>query len=132
MAKNPLIKYLYPYFSSRYLITRSLHQVYHQDHKISEELIDRYYDLSLRPGNRSALIDQMSRTQRYDTSSYSGIKAETLILWGRQDLWIPMEHGYLFQKALKKSRLIIYPDAGHAPMEEIPEQSAKDVLDFLK
>jgi len=132
LAKNPLVKYIYPHFSSRHLITRSLHQVYHQDHKISEDLIDRYYDLSLRPGNRSALIDRMSHLRRYDPSSYSGINSETLILWGRQDRWIPVEHAYKFQRALKKSRLIIYPDAGHVPMEEIPEQSVKDVLDFLK
>ena len=30
------------------------------------------------------------------------------------------------------SKLVVYPDAGHVPMEEIPEETARDAEAFLR
>ena len=44
---------------------------------------------------------------------------------------IPVEVGEKFDESLPNSRLVIYDHAGHVPMEEIPEESAKDARAFL-
>ncbi|OQX35200.1 MAG: hypothetical protein B0D91_11255, partial [Oceanospirillales bacterium LUC14_002_19_P2] len=35
-------------------------------------------------------------------------------------------------QAIPGSKLIVYPNVGHMPMEEIPEQSASDLIQFLE
>jgi pimeloyl-ACP methyl ester carboxylesterase len=37
-----------------------------------------------------------------------------------------------FAATLSNNTLVVYEDVGHAPMEEIPERSAADVVNFLK
>ena len=65
------------------------------------------------------------------TAQVGGIKAPTLILWGEEDNLIPVSSARWFHEAMPASRLIIYPRVGHAPMEEVADQSAKDVAAFL-
>ena len=50
-----------------------------------------------------------------------------LLLWGEQDKVIPVSHGRAFEAAIPGSKLITYADAGHLPMEETPEQVARDI-----
>jgi pimeloyl-ACP methyl ester carboxylesterase len=53
-------------------------------------------------------------------------------MWGREDMWIPVHNAYRFHKMLLHSKVKIYPEVGHIPMEEIPEISANDVIQFLE
>jgi pimeloyl-ACP methyl ester carboxylesterase len=55
----------------------------------------------------------------------------TLIMWGKKDRWIPLRHVKSFMKKIRNSESVIYDDAGHMPMEEIPEISVKDAREFL-
>ena len=50
-----------------------------------------------------------------------------LLLWGEQDKVIPLSHARAFAAAIPGSKLITYADAGHLPMEETPEQVARDI-----
>ncbi|SEL39610.1 hypothetical protein SAMN05216359_108164 [Roseateles sp. YR242] len=54
-----------------------------------------------------------------------------LILHGDVDPLIPGEHSRRFAAAIPNARLVVYPDVGHLPQQEIPERSAKDVARFL-
>lgn len=131
LAKVPFLKNIYPNFSSRWLIKKSLHQVYFNDKLVTDTLIDRYYDLSLRPGNRKALIKRMEAHRSYNIEDYSKIKNRTLVLWGKEDEWIPSDHAIQFGKYIQSSRVVILPDCGHLPMEEIPQKTADIVKEFL-
>ena len=44
---------------------------------------------------------------------------------------ISVENAYQFNQDIKGSKLEVYPNVGHVPMEEIPEQVAKSILDFI-
>ena len=44
---------------------------------------------------------------------YKDIECETLIIWGEYDLDTPLKDGYLLNKLIKNSSLIIYPKANH-------------------
>jgi pimeloyl-ACP methyl ester carboxylesterase len=67
-----------------------------------------------------------------NTAALKHITNETLILWGREDMWIPVHNAYRFHSLLINSKLKIYPKVGHLPMEEIPEESLLDVMNFLE
>jgi pimeloyl-ACP methyl ester carboxylesterase len=55
----------------------------------------------------------------------------TLILWGEDDRTIPVEAAYAFHAAIAGSKLVVYPNTGHVPQEEVADESAADVRAFL-
>ena len=115
------------------MVKASVENVYFDQSKVTDALIDRYFELTLRKGNRQAFVDRFNTTA--DTSAYnniSNIQQPTLILWGANDLLIPVENSYKFQAHLPNDTLIILEHSGHVPMEESPVESLKPVLDFLK
>jgi abhydrolase domain-containing protein 6 len=60
------------------------------------------------------------------------IQAPVLIIWGDQDKIVDIGGAAFLEKNLKQSTVVIIKDAGHAPMMEKPEESAKAYLSFLK
>jgi pimeloyl-ACP methyl ester carboxylesterase len=55
----------------------------------------------------------------------------TLIIWGRRDAIIPLEHARLAQAALPGSELEIFDEAGHFPHHIDPERFARVVREFV-
>ncbi|MFP3978025.1 MULTISPECIES: alpha/beta fold hydrolase [Marinobacter] len=45
---------------------------------------------------------------------------------------VPLELADKWMADIPKARLIVYPTAGHIPMEELPEQTTRDALLFLR
>lgn len=115
----------------RFLFHQALEDVYADDSKISEALVDRYFQLTLRKGNRRALVQRMNTGIEDLGFRLKQIHQPTLLLWGRQDNWIPPAHALRFHERLATSKVIIYDNAGHLPMEELPRQSATDAHRFL-
>ena len=60
-----------------------------------------------------------------------GIRADTLLIWGRHDGLAPLEHGEALRAALPNSRLDVIEDCGHLPMTEKPETFNRMLRDFL-
>lgn len=63
---------------------------------------------------------------------YHIITTPTLILWGREDSWIPLERGEELHKMIPSSDLRIIDDAGHLVIEEKPDALVKEILAFAK
>ncbi len=64
--------------------------------------------------------------------SYLGaIKTPVLIMWGGKDELIHVSSAQVWHKGLPNSELKIWPEIGHMPMVEIPEESASIYRDFL-
>lgn len=59
------------------------------------------------------------------------IKQPVLILWGEKDRALDVSSVAVFEHYLPDSRSFIFPDLGHAPMLEAPEDSAELVLEFV-
>jgi pimeloyl-ACP methyl ester carboxylesterase len=66
-----------------------------------------------------------------ESGGVNTIKIPTLIMWGKQDAWIPISVMDRFKKDIPHARTIAYDGVGHIPMEEIPEITAKDADAFL-
>ncbi len=131
LARMPLLNHIVRYFTPRSLMEKSLREVYGDDEKVTTELIDRYYDMMRREGNRDAFIARARHDFTDNTAKLSTIDIPTLLLWGDGDIWIPLTHAEKFRKDLPNATLVVYKGAGHIPMEELPEQTVADAKIFL-
>lgn len=131
LARTSGFKTVMSKITPRFLYRQGLLEVYGDDSKVTEELVDRYFRLSLREGNRRAFAERVIAAQGPIKGDVRDITQRTLILWGEDDLWIPLQHGRNFARDIAGSQLIAYPGVGHVPMEEVPAQSAADTRDFL-
>ena len=66
------------------------------------------------------------------SESLARIKAPTLILWGDQDTVVPLSDQEKLTAEIESSRLVVYPDVGHAIYWEEPSQAASDIGVFIK
>lgn len=60
------------------------------------------------------------------------ITQPTLLLWGENDLDIPLADGERLHAEIPGSRLIVFLNCGHIPHEEYPEAFTNVVTDFCK
>jgi pimeloyl-ACP methyl ester carboxylesterase len=136
---NPVVREAMSLLTPRFLFENALAGAYGDPSRMKETDITRYYELMRREGNRSAFITRASGT-RIDRGNLSvlpepvalaDLRMPVLIQWGAKDTWIPLRIGERIQAAIPGSQLIVYPDAGHAPMEEIPAESVADARTFL-
>jgi pimeloyl-ACP methyl ester carboxylesterase len=77
-------------------------------------------------------MQRMQQPGRDIQDSLQYIHNPTLILWGEKDRWIPVQQAYKLHQLISASKLIIFEDAGHIPMEEIPLATADSTLQFLR
>lgn len=130
LAKNPIFSSVLLKCTPKFLFAMNMRQVYADPDKVTDEGITRYYELMLREGNRQATLDRLGapRESRID---FDRLTMPTLIMWGKADSWIPVSQGYILEKAISKSKLIVFENAGHVAMEEIPKESVAKYLSFL-
>ena len=117
----------------RRMIESSVRNVYADPAKVTPELVDRYYELTLRAGNRQSLAQRMKlrETDAQSAGLIPTIRQPTLILWGAQDRLIPEPSGQRFHKEIAGSQYVVFDGLGHVPQEEDPARSVAAVLKFL-
>ncbi len=130
MARTPLLRPIVRYVTPRFFIAMNLKEVF-ASRNVPAEIVDRYYDLLRRTGNRDTFI-AMSNRQPEDVSDHiKSLKIPTLILWGKEDTVFPPRYAEYFHRDIAGSRVIIYDGVGHMPQEVIPEKMAADMREFL-
>jgi pimeloyl-ACP methyl ester carboxylesterase len=116
----------------RGLIESSVRNVYGDPSRVTPELVDRYYELTLREGNRAALVQRFTQAPLgLHEERIRDLGVPTLILWGGRDGLIPLEYGALFNRDIEGSRLVVFDDLGHVPQEEDPARTVAAVKTFL-
>ena len=119
---------------SRRLLRRRMKRVYDRHAWVLDERRVEARHLPLRAsGTQRAII----RTVRgWDAERISReahlIRQPTLLLWGENDLEIPLADGERLHAAIPGSRLIVFLNCGHLPHEEYPEAFTDVVIDFCK
>lgn len=133
LAKYPSLTPVLIRILPREVIKKSILSVYADDTKVDEALVDRYYDLTLRQGNRKALNRRLRDTDNESNpAQIKQLDLPTLIIWGAQDDLIPVENAALFHKDIANSQLKIFDDLGHVPHEEDPVATVKVAKKFLQ
>ncbi|MEZ5044284.1 MAG: alpha/beta hydrolase [Saprospiraceae bacterium] len=133
LAQNKITAAILKKVTPTALFKKSLSEVYGDPAKVNDELLQRYFELFLRPGNRQAYVDRINQKETViDPQNLTQITQPCLILWGDMDRWIAVQNAHKFAALLPNDTLIIYPGVGHVPMEEIPQQTVADVRFFLQ
>lgn len=130
LLENPLVSNIFLKCTPKFLFAMNMKEVYGDEAKVNAEVVDRYYELMLREGNRQATLDRL-RTPKQMNVNFEKLTMPTLILWGAKDSWIPLSQGQRLKDAITGSNLVVFEEAGHVPMEEIPTETVSEYLRFL-
>ena len=133
MAQHALLRPVLRWSLPRWMIGAGIRKRVGDRSKVTDEMIDRIYDLVHFPGNRAALIGRYLAPSD-DAAVEAGLTSlavPTLIEWGGSDPVLPLSSAREFQRLIRDARLVVYPGVGHLVPEELPEQSERDAAAFL-
>lgn len=132
LARTPVLNGLLRWVTPRAVVRANVDEVYGDKSRVTDAVVDRYYDLMRREGNRQATIDRFANLADPDLDDrLREIHVPVLVEWGERDVWIPVDFAHRLEEGIAGSKLAIYPNAGHVPMEELPEATADDAERFL-
>ncbi|MGH6650289.1 MAG: alpha/beta fold hydrolase [Sphingopyxis sp.] len=126
-------RWLATQITPRSLVEESLRGSVEKQGIVDEAMIDRYWELLRFPGNREATSLRATLDREPAMADrIGGIKAPTLILFGKQDRLINPTAAQSFHERMPGSEVVLLDGIGHLPMEEAPDETAVAIADFLK
>jgi pimeloyl-ACP methyl ester carboxylesterase len=132
LARVPVLDFSLLYVTPRFFVVEGLDDAIVRKAIIDDRMIDSYWDFARMQGTREATLRRFRSPQDDFVARNTGrILVPTLILWGEEDRLVPVEAGRRYARAIRGSKLIIYPATGHLPQEEVPDKSVADVRNFL-
>lgn len=132
ILRVPVLNRISEWALPRSLVAQGVAEVYGDPSRVTPELVNRYFELALREGNRHALAMRMQNLVVGDGFEKVGtLKQPTLILWGGRDKLIPPGVAQQFHARIAGSQLVVFDGLGHVPHEEDPARSVVPVKGFL-
>jgi haloalkane dehalogenase len=104
--------------------------------KFDDRALDEYWKaFSTAEGRRGMLdlyrsfdLDELKPLQ----SKLAALGAPTLILWGQQDEYLPVDYASRFARQIPGSKLVLLEGVRHFLFEDEPERCAHEVIDFVQ
>lgn len=131
----PDAAYVLTYILPRALPEFMLEQGFGDDDKLTDELIDRWYDMWMREGQRKAQLDRLRQYRAGDIEDIiRSLEAPTLLMWGEANTTADFEQSAEFLELLESVaslEFIAYPGVGHMAVQEAGAETARDVRAFL-
>lgn len=123
------------YVTPRALVSFMLKSRFGDPSLVDDELIDRWYEMWLREGQRPAIL---ARLRSYSSADLPRVTAAvtvpTLILWGEKNPQAPVEQAEELRSMLVNApdvQLITYPGVGHMAADEAGTAIAQDIGAYL-
>lgn len=88
--------------------------------------------LSAADGHRAVLLSGRNWNAKRIERDLGLVNQPTLILWGEEDVVVPIGHAETLYNSILHSRLVVLKDCGHVPMEEKPESFTEIVSGFCR
>jgi pimeloyl-ACP methyl ester carboxylesterase len=96
----------------------------------------RYRDQMQYKGFRRARLSEIVSNSDVDQSDQLNRVGQhsrpVLVIWGKQDNTVPFEDSEWFMKSLPNGRLVVIEGSGHLPQWEQPEQTHRELIEFLR
>lgn len=132
IAQTPVLSTLMNVITPRSFIEESVRQSMENQKIITDQMIDRYWELLRFPGNREATGQRFrKRPVAFAAAELHQLTMPTLILWGQADKGDPIATGHWFEANIPHAKLIAYPGVGHLPMQEASDRSMLDLVTWL-
>jgi pimeloyl-ACP methyl ester carboxylesterase len=129
------------YLLPRPLVKNSVQAVFGEPERVRQADVDRFFEMTLREGNRRALGLRIKallsdRQSKLHAQAWALVKAPTLLLWGERDRLIPTRYAQQYldlrAKDAAPATLKILPKLGHVPQLEDPRASLEAAREFLE
>jgi pimeloyl-ACP methyl ester carboxylesterase len=138
--RPPLLRFVGPFGGlldalpvQRRLTGVGLSQVFADGSKVSDERLDEYVVPLSRPGAMAAIRTLVTDPDPMGFPELLGsVKAPTLVIWGRQDRWLPLPQGERLAREVAGARLEVLDPCGHVPQEERPADVLRLIEEFLR
>jgi pimeloyl-ACP methyl ester carboxylesterase len=135
-ASHPVIRPFARRIMPRFFFDMAARQVFGDPSKLTDQIKDRYFELSTTNGNRKAYVDFFTVMRKLCHSKelpegMARIKPPLMVMWGTEDRWVPLKYFQLWKQIFPDATFKTYEGVGHTPMEEIPVQTADDARAFL-
>ncbi len=132
LFNNPVGRWLIKLFDPRLFAGGGLKSAYHDEALVTKDLVDRYVDLAMAEGHRDVLLTQRAQPDPpWSETDFHAIRTPMLVMSGEDDALIPVENARAIAAAIPGAKLILYPDTGHLPMEQRPDETARHVRAFI-
>ena len=134
LLRNPVAGPILSGLDNTRLIREGLEASFYDASLVTDAMVERYAEMSRAPGHREILLQLTLgfRDRNCATAErLSALAMPVLILTGDTDRLVPPEHARQFHDAIPNSELIVFENVGHIPQEEIPDESAMAVHEFL-
>ncbi|MEQ1929061.1 MAG: alpha/beta fold hydrolase [Parvularculaceae bacterium] len=113
-------------------IRAGIARIFSDPSRVSDTRIRTIQDMMRRRGNGQAFVDSINEFTLPDpVADLHRVTAPTLILWGEDDVVIPVEQSARVAAEIMGARVVRYAKVGHVAQEEIPEETAAEVKAFL-
>lgn len=97
---------------------------------------DEYWKAFTTPEGRRGMLELYRSFKPEQLAGYeeklAALGVPTLVLFGRQDQFIPDDYSHRFARQIPDSRLVLLDGVGHFLFEDAPERCAEEVLAFLR
>jgi 2-hydroxy-6-oxonona-2,4-dienedioate hydrolase len=100
----------------------------------TEEFVEMLFTHRMRSGNSytvARVIHRMLTRDEWVNEKLASVHAPALVVWGRQDMLLPLALGEEYARLLPGAKLVVIDDCGHLPPAEKPAEFAKAVVEFL-
>jgi pimeloyl-ACP methyl ester carboxylesterase len=117
-----------------WMVRIGLRQVFYDPTLVTRERHDEYFAPLVRPGaigSMRSLLLARSRDALAFPELVRQVRASTLVIWCREDRWIPVVQADLFLGAITGARKIVLEGCGHVPQEERPQDVLRLLAGFL-
>lgn len=123
----------------RWLLRLTLGRIYAAGRSLSQELVEEFYRVRQLPGSRRAVLRALRgaltfqglREDHILLSRLPQLRKPTLILWGDRDPLLPVSQAYAAARLIPDCRLHVFPECGHDPASEVPQDVICLVREFL-
>ena len=119
---------------SRWLLKRRARKFYaRQQLPYDDSRFESRYRIMRTAGAQRAALATMRRWRAERVSKEAqNIKQPTLLVWGEDDIDIPLSDAKRLFRIIPNSRLIVFRNCGYVPQEEFPREFTEVLIDFCK
>ena len=131
--KIPIMLQAMRYILPTPLLRMNIAPSYADPTKLTPDVVARYRDMLLAPGNRDAILARMLQMRTPDPAPLlPKLDKPVLLIWGENDRLIPFANSADYMRLLPHPQLAALPNIGHVPQEEAPQTALAPLLEFLK
>jgi 2-hydroxy-6-oxonona-2,4-dienedioate hydrolase len=101
---------------------------------VNDMTVQMFFTDRMRAGDQytiERMIDSVVRSEDFLNGRFGGIKAPTIVIWGRGDELLPVAEGEAMAKQIPGARTVIIDNCGHAPQIECPQPFQAALIEFL-